>query len=336
MPSMTLEEKERVEQIENHLKQLADVTAENIMSVIHSFLSFLQEPKNSAILKHVDLYPYLALFIQKHSAILKNLGLIHSECVFEGGTTPFMQLVGIYKVALFPNEDLNAIALHGNLQTATILAQKYREQLCEASTEGLESLVKAINQSVFSDPTVLQAKGFFLAAQLYYQISQQYLHLEKNNPNKLSSGNAFKYFQKAISYYTIARHLLRAGYANASMPLVADEKNYPDKEDEAMFIQYVTDKVTLFKGLSGVSLNCEAVARQANLQAKSCAHVYTVRKQSAAKTAIPGNLHDILQNIVNTPKPASVISYPGAQFPRAQNTAPVNPSYPAACGPKPG
>jgi hypothetical protein len=336
MLNTTPEEQQRIKDIRDSLTKLSSATAKNLVYVIKLFLDLLENPKNKDILNHRDLYPYFAALIKDHSAILKGLGLIDAELFFQGGSTPLVELMGIYKLALFtfnnvqleqPLEnclnDYSFSAQHGNLHAATALIQYYFRELAQMSESNFKSFVNEINESVFSNPTALQASGFFLSAQLYYQISQQYL--QKDNTD-----NAFKYFQKAILHYITARYLLRVGHGQESMPLDVTEKIYPGVEDEEKVSPYITEKVVLFKDKSTVFLNRNAVAREASLKAKSCAREYDARIGLAAGPLNIEELDKTIQKILNELRPISAISYPGAYFSPASDDARAGPSDAAA------
>lgn len=338
MLNTTPEEQQRIKDIRDSLTKLSSATTENLVYVIKPFLDLLEDPKNKGILNHRDLYPYFAALIKRHSSILKGLGLIDSDLVFQGGATPLVELMGIYKLALFTFNNVQQeqslenclknysfAAQYGNLHAATALIHYYFSELPKMSESNFEPFVKEINESVFSNPTTLQASGFFLSAQLYYQISQQYL--QKNNTE-----NAFRYFQKAILHYITARYLLRAGHGQESMPLEVTEKAYPGVEDEEKVIPYITEKVVLFKDKSTLFLNRNAVAREASLKAKSCAHEYDARIGLAVK---PLNIEEeeldkTIQKILNELKPISSISYPCAYFSPASNDVRPEPSSAAS------
>jgi hypothetical protein len=340
------EEQQRVELIKKNLIELSSATAEQIIAAIETFLAFLQKPNNSAILNHRYLYPYFSALIKSHGAILKGLNLINTELVFQGATTPLMQLIGIYELALFAKvKDVQSLAdclrvyssaaKKGNLEGATALIQYYLREIPKMSTDNFESFLEMINTSVFSDPTVLQASGFFLAAQLYYQISQRYLEKEKidfaDKPDALKSSNAFEYFEKSILHYMTAIHLLKAG--QECMPLVGNEKLYPQSKDEEKIVSYIGEKVNLFKEQSEVLLDCTAVDRGAYLKAKQCAQTHDIYTKSAAKPLQAESLGEIIQKILNELKPANLTAYGGAYFSPASN--PAHTGGTSVSGPKP-
>lgn len=334
----TTPEEQRIKDIRDSLTKLSSATAENLVYVIKPFLDLLADPKNHTILDHLYLYPYFAALIKEHSAILNGLTFINAELDFQVGTTPLMQLIGIYKLALFTCNnrqqersledclnDYSFSAQHGNLQAATALIQYYFKELPHMSEDNFESFVRMINKSVFSNPTALQASGFFLSAQLYYQISQRYLQKEKDNPN-----NSFKYFEKSVLHYITARHLLRAGHGQEPMPLVVTEKIYPSIEDEEGFMLYITNKAMFFKEESSVLLDCNFVARQASLKAENCALEYSTHIARATKPLNGEELDKIIQKILNELKPISLISYPGAYFSPASADVRPGPSNAAS------
>ena len=91
------------------------------------------------------------------------------------------------------------------------------------------------------------------------------------------------------------------------------------------------NKAIFFKNKSTVFLDCNAVARQACLKAKSCTHEYGARIGLAAKPLNIEELDKTIQKILNELKPISLISYPGAYFSSAASgDAPSEPSGTAA------